>query len=126
VGQALLRRRLASAAIDLSDGLSTDIAHLCAESGVGAEIEGAALPIHPLALAQVTADEALALALSGGEDYELLFAARAGARVPRSIAGVRITRVGRLVKGRAVTLVNAAGRRRALKPGGWEHFAGRH
>lgn len=126
VGQALLRRRLASAAIDLSDGLSTDLAHLCAESGVGAEIEAAALPIHPLALGHGTHDGALRLALNGGEDYELLFAARAGVRVPRSIAGVRVTRVGRLVKGGVVTLVDGAGRRRALKPGGWEHFVIRH
>jgi thiamine-monophosphate kinase len=126
VGQALQRRGLASAAIDLSDGLSTDLAHLCRESGVGAEIEAAALPIHPLALAKGTHDEALRLALNGGEDYELLFAARAGVRVPRSIAGVGVTRVGRLVKGGVVTLVDGAGRRRALKPDGWEHFAARH
>jgi thiamine-monophosphate kinase len=126
VGLALLRRGLASAAIDLSDGLSTDLGHLCRESGVGAEIEAAVLPIHPLALAQGTHDEALKLALNGGEDYELLFAARAGVRVPRDIAGVGVTRVGRLVRGGAVTLVDAAGRGRTLKPGGWEHFAGRH
>jgi thiamine-monophosphate kinase len=126
VGQLLLRRRLASAAIDLSDGLSTDLAHLCAESGVGAEIEAAALPIHPRALAHGSSNEALRLALNGGEDYELLFSVRAGVRVPHSLAGVRITRLGSLVRGSGVTLVDATGRRRALKPGGWEHFAGRH
>jgi thiamine-monophosphate kinase len=125
VGLDLLRRRLATAAIDLSDGLSTDLAHLCRESGVGAEIAAAALPIHPLAL-EAGAERAVDLALNGGEDYELLFAAPAALRMPRSVAGVRVTRIGRLVRGEAVSLVDSAGRKRPLKPGGWEHFAGRH
>jgi thiamine-monophosphate kinase len=122
VGQALLRRRLASAAIDLSDGLSTDLAHLCRESGVGAEIDAAALPIHPLARGD--AERALELALNGGEDYELLFAAPAKVLVPRSVAGVRMTRIGRLVRGASISLIDEGGRRRVLKPGGWEHFGG--
>ena len=121
VGQALLRRRLATAAIDLSDGLSTDLAHLCRESGVGAEIDAGALPIHPLAAK--AGERALELALNGGEDYELLFAAPAGVRVPRSVAGVRVTPIGRLVRGSAISLISIDGARRALKPGGWEHFA---
>jgi thiamine-monophosphate kinase len=120
VGQALLRRRLATAAIDLSDGPSTDLGHLCRESRVGARIEAAALPIHPLAL---RASHPLQLALNGGEDYELLFAAPPSVRMPRSIAGVPITRIGRLTRGSAITLIDPAGRERPLKPGGWEHFA---
>jgi thiamine-monophosphate kinase len=123
VGLALLRRRVATAAIDLSDGLSTDLTHLCRESGVGAEVSPAALPIHPLAAAAGPAP-ALDFALNGGEDYELLFTAPPTARVPRSAAGVRITRIGRLVRGGAVTLLEGSGRRRKLEPGGWEHFAG--
>jgi thiamine-monophosphate kinase len=79
-GLWLQRRGLASAAIDLSDGLSTDLAHLCDESGVAAEVDAAALPIHPAAT--------LAQALDGGEDYELLFTAPPTARLPRTIAGV--------------------------------------
>lgn len=122
VGQTLLRRHLATAAIDLSDGLSTDLTHLCQESHVGAEIDATALPIHPLALQSKSAGS-LDLALNGGEDYELLFAAPAAARVPRRIAGVPITRMGRLVRGKAVVLVDSAGRKRPLAPGGWEHFA---
>ena len=121
VGQALRRRGLAGACIDLSDGLSTDLGHLCAESGVGAEVEEAALPVHPLAVGA----RGLEFALNGGEDYELLFAARKGVRVPRSIAGVAITQIGRLVgRGRGVTLVRADGRREGLRAGGWEHFRG--
>jgi thiamine-monophosphate kinase len=123
VGQALLRRRLASAAIDLSDGLSTDLAHLCRESGVGAEIDLGALPIHPLA--QGATERALELALHGGEDYELLFAAPAKVLMPRSVAGVRVMRIGRLVRGASILAIEEGGRRRELKPGGWEHFSGR-
>jgi thiamine-monophosphate kinase len=74
IGLALLRRSLATAAIDLSDGLSTDLTHLCHESAVGAEIFATELPIHPLAQ-QSGSTNALELALHGGEDYELLFTA---------------------------------------------------
>jgi thiamine-monophosphate kinase len=111
VGLALLRRRLATAAIDLSDGLSTDLTHLCRESGVGAEISAAALPIHPLAI-PAGPDRSLALALNGGEDYELLFAAPPNLRLPRTIAGVRITRIGRLVRGATISIVDSPVTRR--------------
>ncbi len=120
VGEALRRRGLAGACIDLSDGLSTDLGHLCAESGVGAEVEEAALPVHPLAVGA----RGLELALNGGEDYELLFSAGVGVKVPRRIAGVTITRIGRLVRDEAVTLVRADGRRERLESGGWEYFRG--
>ena len=121
VGLALLRRRIATAAIDLSDGLSTDLAHLCRESGVGAEVIEAALPIHPLA---AQASHPLNLALNGGEDYELLFSAPASVKMPRSLAGVPIARIGRLVRSSDVSLVDAHGHHKPLKPRGWEHFAG--
>jgi len=117
-GLWLARRALSTAAIDLSDGLSTDLAHLCAESAVAAEVEAAALPIHPGAT--------LAQALNGGEDYELLFTAPSAAPMPRSIAGVSITCIGRMVrprKGRPqVALVTVKGTR-PLAPQGWEHFS---
>jgi len=121
VGLALLRRRLATATIDLSDGLSTDLAHLCRESSVGAEVSVAALPIHPLAL-ESGPGNAIDLALHGGEDYELLFAAPPTARVPRTLAGVRVTRIGSLERGNSITLLDSVGRRSPLQPGGWEHF----
>jgi thiamine-monophosphate kinase len=125
VGLALLRRRLATATIDLSDGLSTDLTHLCRESGVGAEISAAALPIHPLAI-PAGPDRSLALALHGGEDYELLFAAPHNLRLQRTIAGVPITRIGRLVRGATISIVDLSGHATPLKPGGWEHFVPRH
>ncbi len=113
VGQALVRRRIATACIDLSDGLSTDLGHLCRASGVGAEVEAGALPLGGGA----TLDQAL----HGGEDYELLFAAAGRTRVPPTIAGVRVTRIGRLVHGSGVKLVEANGRAMRLALGGWEH-----
>jgi thiamine-monophosphate kinase len=116
-GLWLQRRRLASAALDLSDGLSTDLAHLCQESGVAAEVNATRLPIHPAAT--------LEQALHGGEDYELLFAAPPTTRVPRSFAGVPITRIGRIVKARpsqfAINLLSPQGAQ-PLESRGWEHF----
>ena len=117
-GLWLSRHFAATAAIDLSDGLSTDLAHLCDESGVAAEIDAAALPVHPAA--------ALTQALHGGEDYELLFTARRSARLPRSIAGIAVTSIGRILHRRAgrppVALLTARGSE-PLKPQGWEHFS---
>jgi thiamine-monophosphate kinase len=122
VGQALLRRRLATAAMDLSDGLSTDLHHLCGESGVGAEMMADAIPIHALAAKQAHGGDAgFQLALHGGEDYELLFAARPQTRMPRSLAGVPITCIGRLTRERSISLIDSTGSHR-LEPGGWEHF----
>ena len=67
------------------------------------------------------------MALHGGEDYELLFSAPATQKMPRSVAGVEITRIGSLIRRRRglsrVTLVDADGSRSALEAGGWEHFA---
>ena len=126
VGRALLRRGLATACIDMSDGLSTDLAHLCRESGVHAEVQWEALPVHCLA-ARLKDGELERAVLHGGEDYELLFAAPESAAMPRTIAGVAITRIGRLTRRRTgepvVTLVDESGRRK-LEPGGWEHFSG--
>ncbi len=117
-GLWLLRRRLASAAIDLSDGLSTDLAHLCEESGVAAQIDASALPIHRGA----TLDQAL----HGGEDYELLFTAPAKTRIPGELAGVAVTQIGRVLplrSGRAAITLITDGKKRSLRSQGWEHFS---
>ena len=116
-GMWLQRRRAATAAIDISDGLSTDLMHLCEESGLGAEVDARALPIAPGA--------SIEDALHGGEDYELLFTAAANAVVPEKIAGVPVTRIGRMVRRLGIVLVAEDGRR-PLEARGWEHFkAGR-
>ncbi len=110
VGKAL--RGIASACIDVSDGLSTDLSHICEESGVGAVIEAEAVP--------VAKGATLELALHGGEDYELLFTS--GKPVPEKIAGVKVTLIGEIVKRKKMELVDAAGKRRELPVKGWEHF----
>jgi thiamine-monophosphate kinase len=116
-GLLLQRRGLASAAIDLSDGLSTDLAHLCEESEVAAEIDASLLPVHP--------DATLEQALHGGEDYELLFTASPKARIPRVVAGVAVSRIGRMTRRRAgrpdVTIRSERGVA-PLEPKGWQHF----
>jgi thiamine-monophosphate kinase len=124
-GQSILRRRLATACIDLSDGLSTDLAHLCTASNVAAEIEIAHLPLHPLTRTQ-TFEAALHSALHGGEDYELLFTAPPSASVPRAIAGVPLTCIGEVRRaGRnrpLMTLIAPDGAHTPLEAGGWEHL----
>ena len=119
-GLWLGRGRIATAAMDLSDGLSTDLARLCEESGVAAEIDADALPV---ALAATLDD-----ALDGGEDYELLFTARPDARLPRRIAGVPVTQIGRVVRrgaGRPQVSLRTASGSAALRPQGWQHFSTR-
>jgi len=117
-GLFLVRHGLAAAAIDLSDGLSTDLTHICQESDVAAEVDASLLPIHPGAT--------LHRALHGGEDYELLFTAPAATLIPRSIAGVPITRIGRILPIRrnrpSVTLLTPEGPQ-PLEPQGWQHFS---
>jgi len=124
VGAALLRRKLATACIDISDGLSTDLSHLCEASGVAAELDAALLPAHPLTAALQPAQQMTAI-LHGGEDYELLFTARPNAKIPRSLSGIPITRIGRIVparKSRPRMTIVAEGTRFELQPHGWEHL----
>ncbi|HEX4007648.1 MAG TPA: thiamine-phosphate kinase [Acidobacteriaceae bacterium] len=128
VGRRL--RTLAHPMIDLSDGLSTDLAHLCAASGLAAVLDEAALPIHPLAVQAVHAGlaaSALELALHGGEDYELLFTAAPSVRIPRKLSGVPIRPIGTMRKsGRNqpnITLATRNGRQMLIPPRGWEHFS---
>ncbi|MCA1957221.1 MAG: thiamine-phosphate kinase [Nitrospira sp.] len=99
-GRWLNQERLASAAIDLSDGLSGDLRHICEESGVGAEIDGGALPISAScrAYAESRRLSPVDLAVAGGEDYELLFTApsRMHATIERQARarGFQVTRIG--------------------------------
>jgi thiamine-monophosphate kinase len=128
-GAALARAGLATAAMDVSDGLSRDLARLCASSGVGAEVSAAALPVLPATVrsARLLGCDPLEAALHGGEEYELLFTARP--RDARRIAalgrrlGLSVAAIGRVAARRAgVSLTDADGVRRPLTPRTWEHF----
>lgn len=120
VGRALREKKLASAMIDTSDGLSTDLSHICEESGVGAEIDAATIPrAH---VGKPRREVGLDLALHGGEDYELLFTARHGVRISHQIAGVAVTQIGRITRKRTMFLRSPEGRSQRLEPRGWEHF----
>jgi len=111
--------------IDSSDGLSTDLAHICEASGVGARVFVGRIPAVrvPEGL-RVRGFDAFELALHGGEDYELLFAVprRRLKRLPRSFRGARITPIGEIVRGRSIVLVGKDGRESPLTPRGWDHF----
>jgi len=125
-GRFLAERRLASAMIDLSDGLSTDLGHLCDQSGVGALIEVARIPVAKIAVRQrqLLPNVPLHYALHGGEDYELLFAvpSRLSQRVPKQIDGLPIHNIGWITRSTGVWLVDGLKKQR-LHSRGFDHFA---
>ncbi len=113
-GMFLKKRGIAGSMIDLSDGLSTDLAHICEESGVGAVIDEKLLPIAPGAN--------LDFALHGGEDYELLFTARAGKKIPSTIEGVKVIEIGSVTREKKILIASGNGRAKRLEIRGWQHF----
>lgn len=124
-GMVLGQEHLATAMIDLSDGLSSDLNHLCHESKVGALIESSLLPIDPYVteLCGRRALDPLQLALHGGEDFELLFTVRPEnvSRLPKRVDGVGITHIGEITSTGEVRISEGT-RVWRLKPGGWQHF----
>jgi thiamine-monophosphate kinase len=120
LGRILREKSIATAMIDTSDGLSTDLAHICEESGVGAELQAEAIPCASVGKPARKVD--LKFALHGGEDYELLFTAPSDKSIPSRIAGVAITQIGRITRGCRFYLIHARGCRIELEPRGWEHF----
>ena len=125
-GIVLGEERLATSMIDISDGLSSDLNHLCTASGVGAAIESSLLPIDSrvVELCGRRALDPLQLALHGGEDFELLFTVRSEnvARLPRRVDGVEITRVGEITNVADGVKISEGPRVWELNPGGWKHF----
>jgi thiamine-monophosphate kinase len=120
VGRFLREKGLASAMIDISDGLSTDLGQICEESGVGAELETEAIPVATVGKSLRRVE--LQFALHGGEDYELLFTAPLKKRIPSRIAGVAVRQIGAVTGGRKIFLRDKKGVRQELKSQGWEHF----
>ncbi|HET9581466.1 MAG TPA: thiamine-phosphate kinase [Gemmatimonadota bacterium] len=125
-----LRGRVApSAGIDISDGLSGDAGHVARASGVALRLNAAAIPVHPGArdLAARLGRDALAWALHGGEEFELLLCASAGAIQPHvpafeELFGIPLTRIGRVDEGDGVWLRDASGAEERLDPLSYDHF----
>ena len=119
VGDFLRKNRLVTAMIDMSDGLSVDLTHICDESGVAALLSSDKIPIGK--------DADLKLALHGGEDYELLFTAPKRAKVPSRIAGVAVTQIGEIKNCKdyssAIQILGDNGKVKPLPQRGWEHFS---
>jgi thiamine-monophosphate kinase len=118
IGRFLCEKKLVSSMIDLSDGLSTDLAHICAESRVGARIEEDLIP--RATVGRPARGVSMDAALHGGEDYELLFTAPKLKRIPARILGVPITSIGEITRNRSITLLKD-GARCKLESRGWEH-----
>lgn len=127
-GRMLARSGFCTAAIDVSDGLSSDLRHLCQESGLAAEIYEASIEPPPelIELSRVTGRNPLEWILNGGEDYVLLAAVD-----PNGIDkllddasewGRRFMSIGRFVEGSGMNLIRSDGSVTALQPGGWDHF----
>lgn len=125
-GILLGEQRLATSMIDISDGLSSDLNHLCEESIVGAVVEAASLPIDTVVreICGRRALDPLMLALHGGEDYELLFtvAPQNVSRLPKRVDGVSVTRIGEIRGASEGVRISEGAKIWKLEPGGWEHF----
>ena len=125
LGQWLVKKGLATAIMDLSDGLSSDLPRLCAASAVGARLEKVKIPqVQTTELALKHGYDPLQLALHGGDDYELLFTVppRKTKLLPKSFRGVRLTPIGKITRKRELLVLEENGRARQLLPGGWDPF----
>jgi len=125
LGQAL--RGLATAAIDVSDGLLADLGHICKLSGLGAAVELAAIPLSPIGKKHIASDAGRNAIVAGGDDYELCFTAHPNSR--ESIAdlakmlGVPLTRIGQVKRGKGVSLWGPDGKPVKIDGRGYDHFS---
>ena len=127
IGRFLASRQYASAMIDISDGLSTDLHHLCEQSQVGAIIDANEVPL-PNVNAQTSSfltKVLLDYAINGGEDYELLFTVtpEMKAKIPKSIRGILIREIGHVTGEVGRCWINQPEGRQKLLPAGFDHFA---
>jgi thiamine-monophosphate kinase len=126
LGRELNQRRLATACIDVSDGLALDLHRLCRASGVGARIEETSLPLSPGLLGwqrEWKRDPTLS-AVSGGEDYELLFTSGNQEKLARFLKGLdlSVTRIGETTREESIDILGRDGVIRPLSASGWDHF----
>jgi thiamine-monophosphate kinase len=125
-GLVLGEERLATAMIDISDGLSSDLRHLCDESGTGALVEATTIPIDPslTVLCGRRALDPLMLSLHGGEDFELLFTVSQAnvAKLPKKVDGIPITRIGKVEPAASGVRISEGSRVWELTPEGYQHF----
>jgi thiamine-monophosphate kinase len=125
LGRFLSEKGFASSAIDISDGLSTDLAHLCEASGVGARIWANSIPRPEVRNAARSSKEApLDLALHGGEDYQLLFTVppRKTAKVPARFRGVPLHHIGEIRQSKELLIIRSDGEKSIIRPLGYDHF----
>jgi thiamine-monophosphate kinase len=128
LARSIAERGIARAGMDLSDGLSLDLLEICSRSGVGAMIEAAAVPVDPKAagLERARGGDAIALALHGGEDYQLLLAVAPEAMDEigelARVWGVEVADIGAFVEGDPLVRLRDAQGERPLMPGGHDHF----
>jgi thiamine-monophosphate kinase len=125
LSQWLLKRGLATAMMDLSDGLSSDLPRLCAASAVGARLEKVKIPhVQTRDLALGHGHDPVQLGLHGGDDYELLFTVppRKAKFLPKSFRGVGLTAIGKITRERALLVLEENGDTRHLTPRGWDPF----
>jgi thiamine-monophosphate kinase len=126
LGQAL--RGLATAAIDVSDGLLADLTHICRLSGVGATVELASVPVSAIGAKHIDTDAGRNAIVGGGDDYELCFTAHPNSRDSiqelTDILGIPITRIGQIKRGKGVSLLGADGKPVKIDGRGYDHFKG--
>ncbi len=123
-GRKLALAGCASAMIDVSDGLSSDLAHICEQSRVGAEVLAGRIPLSRAlrSMAGRLGRPLLQYALSGGEDYELLFTVPPS-RVKKLYAlKLPVTEIGTITTGKIISLEDDTGRKSLLEPSGYDHF----
>ena len=124
LGQAL--RGLATAAIDVSDGLLADLTHICRLSGVGATVDLGSVPVSGIGAKHIDSDAGRNAILAGGDDYELCFTAHPNSRDSiqelEDVLGVPLTRIGQVKRGKGVSLLGADGKAVKIDGRGYDHF----
>lgn len=126
LGQAL--RGVATAAIDISDGLLADLTHICRLSGVGATVDLNSVPVSSIGARHIGTDAGRSAIVAGGDDYELCFTAHPNSRDSieelTDVLGIPLTRIGQVKRGKGVSLVGPEGKAMKVDGRGYDHFQG--